>query len=101
MNQVSGEVLLVELVEVKISQVVVGDLLGKHVIDGDQDFVGDRDHGPLVAAPRLETKKFVSQVIAWQTDPSDVHDPRGAGQLHEHDSSASLKDAKNEATKPR
>lgn len=51
MNQVSREVFLVELVEVKISQLVAGDLLGKHVIDREQDLVGNRYDGSLVPAP--------------------------------------------------
>jgi len=31
----------VELIEVQISEVVVGNLLGRHVVDGYEDLVGD------------------------------------------------------------
>ena len=62
MDQVAREVVLVEPVEVKISQIVVGNLLGKHVIGCHQDFVGDGHRGALVPAPGLETVKLVSQV---------------------------------------
>src|SRR5882762_7110473 len=47
MNQVSRQVVFVELVEIKIPQFVVADLMGKHVIDSHQDFVGHRHHCPL------------------------------------------------------
>lgn len=75
MHQVSSKVVLVELVQVKISQVVVGDLLGKHVIDRDQDFVGHRHHCAFVPASCLETEKFVSQISAFGSG-------RRAGGLH-------------------
>jgi ribosomal protein S19 len=45
---------LVEFVEVKISQVVVGNLLGEHVVDRYQDLVGHGHGGPFVAAPGFE-----------------------------------------------
>jgi hypothetical protein len=54
MNQVAGEMVLVEFVEVKISQVVVGNLLGEHVVDRYQDLVGHGHGGPFVAAPGFE-----------------------------------------------
>jgi len=47
MNEVAGEVVLVEFVQVEISQFVVGNLPGKHVIDCHQDFVGDGHRGRL------------------------------------------------------
>jgi hypothetical protein len=34
MNQVSSQVVLVELVQVEVPEIVVGDIPGKHVIDG-------------------------------------------------------------------
>jgi len=42
MNQVSSQVVFVELVQVEITQFVVADLVGKHVIDGHQDLMGHR-----------------------------------------------------------
>lgn len=39
-NQLSHEVVFVELVQVKIAEFVAADLVGKHVIDGHQDVVG-------------------------------------------------------------
>ena len=54
----------VELIEVKIAQFVVADLVGKHVIDGHQDLMGDSYDCPLVPAPSFETVKLVSQVGA-------------------------------------
>jgi hypothetical protein len=59
MDQVSREMVLVALVEVKISQVVVENLLGKHVIDRHQDLMGYGHRGALVPAPGLETAKLV------------------------------------------
>ena len=56
--------MLVELVQVKIAPVVVGDFLGMHVIDGHQDLMGHCDRRALVPAPCLETVEFVSQVRA-------------------------------------
>jgi len=64
-NEVAGEVVLVELVQVKISQIVVRELLGKHVIDRHQNFVGDGHCRPLVPASGLETVKLVTQVGAF------------------------------------
>ena len=46
---------LFKLVQVQISQVVVGNLLGEHVIHGHQNFVGDSNRCSLVAAPGFET----------------------------------------------
>jgi hypothetical protein len=37
---------LVEVVEVEVAKVVVGDVLGKHVVEGDQNLMTDR-HGTL------------------------------------------------------
>ena len=48
MNPVASQMVLVEVVEVAIAKIVVGDVLGKHVIDGDQDLMGNRYGGPLV-----------------------------------------------------
>ena len=42
MDEVSGQVMLVEVVQVGISEFVVVDSLGIHVIDGHQDLVGHR-----------------------------------------------------------
>jgi hypothetical protein len=52
-------VVLVELIQVKLPEFVVADLVGKHVIDGHQDFMGHGHCGPFVPAPRFETVKFV------------------------------------------
>ena len=65
MHQVACEVAFVKLVQVKISQVVVGNLLGKHVIDGHQNFVGDSDRCSLVAAAGFETVELVSEISAF------------------------------------
>ena len=64
MDQVAGQMMFVELVQVEVAQVVVGDFLGKRVIDGDQDLVSDGRRGSLVPRPRFETVKLVSQVRA-------------------------------------
>jgi hypothetical protein len=53
--------IIVEFVEVKIAQIVVGNLLGKHVIDGHQDLMGDGHGSALVPATGLETIKLVPQ----------------------------------------
>src|SRR6516225_12454987 len=65
MNQFSSQGIPVELVEVKIAQFVVADLVGKHVIDGHQDLMGYSYDCPLVPAPSFETVKLVSQVGAF------------------------------------
>src|ERR1700738_247553 len=40
-------------------------MLRKHVIDRDQDLVGDGNYGPLIPATCLETEKLVSQISAF------------------------------------
>ena len=50
MNQVASQVVLVELVQIEVAEIVVGDVLGDHVIDGDQDLMGDRHRGTLIPA---------------------------------------------------
>jgi hypothetical protein len=65
MNQVSSQVVLVELVEVEIPQIVVADSVGKHVIDGHQNHVGYRNYGAFVTSPSFESVEFVSQVSAF------------------------------------
>ena len=47
--------MLVEFIQVKIAQFVVADLMGKHVIDGHQDLMGDSYDCALVPAPSFET----------------------------------------------
>jgi len=54
-----GDVVLVEVIEVEITQFVVADLMGKHVIDGHQDFMGYRYGRALVSTSGFETVKFV------------------------------------------
>ncbi len=56
--------MLVELVEVKIAQFVVGDLVGKEVVNSYQDLMGHGHDCPLVAAASFETVEFVS-LVAW------------------------------------
>src|ERR1700747_1035517 len=62
MNQVAREMILIEFVEVKISQVVVGNLLREHMVDRYQDLVGHGHGGPFVAAPGFEPIKLVPEV---------------------------------------
>jgi len=64
MNQVSSQMVFVELVEVEIPQFVVADSVGKHVVDGQQDFMGYCCGGTLVTPPGFEAVEFVSQVSA-------------------------------------
>jgi hypothetical protein len=59
MDQIAPEMVFVEFVEVKIAQIVVGNLLGKHVIDGHQDLMGDGHGSALLPATNLETIKLV------------------------------------------
>ena len=47
--------MLVEVVEIEVSEVAVADILGKHVVDGDQDLMGDRYRGALVLVPTTST----------------------------------------------
>jgi hypothetical protein len=53
MNQISSEVVFVELIQVEIPQFVVADSVGKHVVDGHQDLVSYRDSMPLAMAAAL------------------------------------------------
>lgn len=55
MHEIAGEVGVVKFVQVKISQIVIGDFLRQHVIDSDQDFVRNSDRCPLVAASGFKT----------------------------------------------
>jgi len=65
MNQVSGQVVFVELVEVEVPQFVVADSVGKHVVDGHQDLVGYRYGSALVTSSSFEAVEFVPQVRAF------------------------------------
>ena len=56
--------MFVEVVEIGVSEIAVADILGKHVIDGDQDLMGDRYSGALVPAPRLEAIELVPPIAA-------------------------------------
>src|SRR5438874_6070532 len=64
MNQVSSQVILVELVEVDVSEIPIGDFLGKHRINRYQALVCYRQDCPLVSSPGLEAIKFVPQVCS-------------------------------------
>jgi len=66
MNQVASQVILVELIQIEVAEIVVGDVLGDHVIDGYQDLMADRHDGTLIPAPCLEAVKLVSQVGAFR-----------------------------------
>jgi hypothetical protein len=65
MDQVAREMVLVALVEVKISQVVVGNVLGKHVIDRHQRSYGLWPPRRAYTRAGLETVKLVLQVGAF------------------------------------
>src|SRR5487761_1858705 len=64
MDQVLGQVVFVKLVQVEIAELIVGNLVGEHVIDRHQDFVGHGYRGALVSTPRFETIKLVPEVSA-------------------------------------
>ena len=64
MDQVAGQMVLVKLVKVEVPKVVVGDVLGKHVIDGYQDLMGNCHRGTLVATARLKAVELVTQICA-------------------------------------
>jgi len=55
-------VVFVKVIKIKIPEFVVADVVGKHVIDGDQDFVGHRHRCSLVSTPSFETEEFIPQV---------------------------------------
>jgi hypothetical protein len=59
MRQLAGQVILVQLIQVEVAEIVVGDVLGDHVIDGYQDLMADGHRGTLIPTPRLETVKLV------------------------------------------
>ena len=62
MDEVAREMFFVDVIEVKVSQIIVGNLLGEHVVNSDQDLVGDGDGSPFVAAPGFETIELVTQI---------------------------------------
>ena len=53
-NEIAGDALGVERVEVRGAEVAVLGTRGEHGVDGAEDLVRDGDGGTLVAAPRLE-----------------------------------------------
>ena len=56
---------VVELIQVEISEVVVRSALGKHVVDGDQYLVGDGHQSTFVPSPSLEAIELVAQVSSF------------------------------------
>ncbi len=56
--EVSGCTGVVDLVEVGLSQVAIGDSFGEHVIRGDEDLMGDGKGRAEAAAPGLEAVKL-------------------------------------------
>ena len=64
MNQVASQMVLVEVVEVAVAKIVVGDVLGKHVINGHQDLMRNRYGGTLVPTACLKTVELVTQLGA-------------------------------------
>jgi len=55
---------LVEVVKVEVPKIVVGDVLGKHVIDGYQDLMRSCHRGTLVPTAGLKTVELVTQISA-------------------------------------
>jgi len=47
---------LVKVIKIKIPEFVVADVMGKHVIDGDQDFVDHCHRCSFVSTPSFETE---------------------------------------------
>ena len=62
MKQVASQMVVVEVVEVAVAKIVVGDVLGKHVIDGHRDLVPNRYGGTIVATARLKAVELVTQI---------------------------------------
>jgi transposase len=67
---------LADLIEVGFAEVAIGQVLGEHVIGGDEDFVGDGECGAQGAAAGLETVELVLEIAALCSRGGD----RGADQ---------------------
>ena len=57
----------IELVEIQISQVVVGNVLRNHVVNGDQDLMGNRHRRSLVSTSCLEAVELVAQIGSFRS----------------------------------
>jgi hypothetical protein len=57
----------VEFIEIEIAQVVVRNVLRKHVVDRDQDLVSDRYRSSFVSTSRFEAVELVPQIGSFGT----------------------------------
>jgi hypothetical protein len=61
-DEVSRQVLLTEFVQIEVSQVIVGNLLVQHMVDGHQNLVRHRNDSSLGIAPGFDAVELVAQV---------------------------------------
>ena len=55
---------LADLVEIGFAEVLIGHALGKHVVGGDEDLVGDGEGGSQRAATGFEAVELVPEIAA-------------------------------------
>jgi hypothetical protein len=61
LDQATGSIRTGELIQISVTQVVVGNLLIEHMIGGDQNLVGDRDGGAFIPAGRALRRENFSR----------------------------------------
>ncbi len=54
---------LADLVEIGFAKIVIGQVLGEHVIGGDEDFVSDGERRAHAAAAGLEALELVLEIV--------------------------------------
>ena len=60
---------LADLVEIGFAEVAIGQVLGEHVIGGDEDFVSDGERCAQGAAAGLEAMELVLEGVTFRTPP--------------------------------
>ena len=60
-----------DLIEIGFAEVSIGQVLGEHVIGGDEDFVGDGERGAQCAATGLEAVELVLEIAALGSGRGD------------------------------
>jgi hypothetical protein len=64
-DKVASHLVGIELIQIEIAQIVVGNISRKHVIDRDQNLMGDGHCRPFLSASCLEAIEFVAQVSSF------------------------------------
>ena len=65
MDKVASYLVGIELIQVEVAQIVIRNISRKHVIDRDQNLVGNGYCRPFVSASCLEAIELVPQVSSF------------------------------------